>query len=311
MPAVAPGRWELLLAEHRAHRLGVLWLEETARAVRAAVARYPPDVYAGATAWNPAAIEDLVQDVVVRQLLADRQVEYIADVADDLDAARGLIARQVRWTLARRRSRTVIDNLLDRCRGRAGRTQRSRDATHEEIVEAARRVARIPRVPVKGGDRAPMVFTEENLELALREVSDVLPDGFRDGDLDRIFSRVLTDHLPGALVVFEKPVDEADRSLTPEEAHLVEDTADQAYAELTPQQRLLLGMKMADLSDAAVGTALGMSRPTVAKRHRAAAAVARSHLADLPPRVQEVALGLLAERLLALLPPTTETATDT
>lgn len=303
VPAVGPGRWESLLAEHASWRLGPLWLEETERAVRLAVARYPPDVYAGTTAWDPASREDLVQDVVVRQLLDDRQVEYIAAVADDLDAARGLLAKQVRWTLARRRSRTVIDNLLDRCRGRGGWRRGTRDATHEEVVEAARRVARLPRVPVKSGDRAPIVFTESSLERALQEIGQVLPDGFGDADLDRIFSRILTDHLPGSLVVFETPVDEADRSLTPEEAHLVEAAAEQAYSALTVQQRRLLGLKMADVSDAAVGSALGMSRPTVAKRHRAAAAVARSHLADLPPRVQDAAMGRLAEQLLALLPP--------
>lgn len=314
-----------MLAEHATERLGALWVREVERAVRIVAPRYPPQIYATGTTWSPEALEDLAQDVVVSQLLAEGQLEYITVTATDLKGARALLARQVKWTLARRRSRTVVDNLLGRCRtitaegdyhlllGRSGwqlgrelstgtDTGHGREPTSAEIVEAARRVARLPRVPVKGGDHAPMIYRTEVLRTLLENVAAGLPGGFNDNDLDRIFSRVLTDHLPGALVVSDGSVDEADRSLTPEEEYIVTSLADQAYSALSTEQRVLLGMKMADRSDEQVASELGLSRPTVAKRHRAAAGDVRGYLQDLPAHVQDRALSALAGRLLAHVP---------
>lgn len=315
--------WDALVDEHRRERVGLLWLAEVRRAALTIVARYPPDVYARSPSWDAPSIDDLVQDVVLTQLLAGGQVEYVVDVARDLQSARRLLTTHVRWTLARRRTRTVVDNVIERCRpllsappyavsaegsGWAAGPAERRDPTHDEVVEAARRVARLPRVRILGGDRAPVVFTTDVLAQALADVAAALPGGFSEGDLDRIFSRVLTYHLPGALVLFEGTADEPDRAPTPEEALVVTRTVDDAYGALTAEQRLLLAMKLAERPDSVAADAIGISRPTAAKRTRKAFAVVREHVIDLPQRVQDLVVSLLAERLAADLPPTDGTA---
>lgn len=309
--------WDDLKDEHQRERLGSLWLDEVTRAVRAVAPRYPAPVYARAPTWDEAGLEDLAQDVVVGQLLATGQIEYIVHAADGLDRARSLLRQQVRWTVARRRTRTVLDNLLDRCRaalraglleevpgrpGWWGSTGEPREARDEELAEAVRRVARLPRTPVRGGERAPVLYPTDVLAEAVREVHRTLPGGVNERDLDTIFGRVLTDHLPGALVLEDVEFVEADRSLGPEEEVVMNALVEQVFEGLDQEERVLLGMKMLDEPDERVARTLGISRPTAAKRHRAVAARVRLQLLDTPPRLQDPVVMALGARLVADLP---------
>ncbi|MCP4901960.1 MAG: hypothetical protein GY906_33770, partial [bacterium] len=74
---------------------------------------YDPRVYGGAASWAEAH-EDLLYSFVAEVLLEQGQLEYAMFVASSEKHFKNLIARQLRFFLARRRQRTVVDNLLDR-----------------------------------------------------------------------------------------------------------------------------------------------------------------------------------------------------
>src|SRR5687767_130201 len=107
--------WTSLRDEFTELVVGPLILAEVQRAVDFAVRRYDPVIYADAQNWTQGR-DDLVQDVVTTVLLHERQLDYLFETASDLDGFRALLYRQVRRLLARRRQRTVVDNLLDRIR---------------------------------------------------------------------------------------------------------------------------------------------------------------------------------------------------
>ena len=112
MPTVG---WSDIKGEYAAEVIGPLILAEAHRAVTSASRRYDPMVYARAADWADA-IDDTVQQLVVDLLLGDGQIDYMMSVSRDLDGFRGLMALQVRRLLARTRTRTVVDNLIDRAR---------------------------------------------------------------------------------------------------------------------------------------------------------------------------------------------------
>lgn len=296
--------WDALLEEADREVLGTLWLSEVRRTVALVVRRYPPSVYSDTGAWAAESLEDVVQDVVVDQLLAAGQLAYILDVARTLDHARALLTRATKRSLALRRTRTVIDNLLERCRslatsGETGLTSSAtRSATEVEIRNAGAAVAQLPRIAVNGGDRAPQVFTTETLERALQTVHRCVPHGYSLRELGMIFEMALTDHLPSALVVFDGVYDEPDRSLTPEEVVIVERTVDEAFGSMDEVPRLVLALKIADWSDSAIGAHLNQSRPTVAKIRREASRQMRDQVEGLQQRLQDSFVQIFAHKLL-------------
>jgi hypothetical protein len=97
-------------------KLGSSILSEIRAAAKRVGHTYPPLKYAGVFGWNDDAIEDLVQDVTVRRLLGGGQLDYMMAHAADIRHFRALLDRQVRQELSARRTRTLIDNLVDRCR---------------------------------------------------------------------------------------------------------------------------------------------------------------------------------------------------
>ena len=105
-----------LRTEYEREVIGLAILAEVRRACSFRPRRYPPTVYARSATWNDDAIDDLVQDVITHRLLGERQLAYLFDVGRTIDAWRALLDRQVRIALARRRVRTVVDNLLDRAK---------------------------------------------------------------------------------------------------------------------------------------------------------------------------------------------------
>lgn len=296
--------WRALCKEYEQVILGELWLAEIRDAARACVRSYPPIVYAETGEWTASAIDDVVSDVTTRQLLADSQIHYIVQTARTVADARALLKQNVRWTLARRRQRTVVDNLLDRCRELrvVGAGSPTRTPTDEELGDAVARVRQVPRLRVLGRDRAPVIFSTPALGQVLDLVTQALPAGYGDRELAIIFERVLTPHLPSALVIYDGHYDEPDTTLRAEELLMVQQTASEMYDALSPQQRVLMALKLANASDNEVGEHLKLSRPTVANRKKAASERLNGMIIDVPSYLHDAVLVKLTQLLSAHVP---------
>jgi DNA-directed RNA polymerase specialized sigma24 family protein len=249
--------------------------------------------------------EDLVQEVVLRVLLEERQLDYLMKTARTMNDFRALLQRQVERQLARRRRRTVIDNLLDRCRQilkgedyaniqRGSRTfyhlgsgaVEERAPTATELRQAAVRVLAVPRIPYRDTDRAPQVYSTANLENLVRLVATALPTWFEISDLDRIMRDVLTGWVPSLLGRDDAVHYEADTTLNPEEELITKSVTEQLYDSLTPEARLILVRKVEGSSDGELAQELGVSRPTAAGRKDSVLRLLEEKLRDLPEKLQ-------------------------
>jgi hypothetical protein len=300
--------WAALRDEYARETVGELWLDEVSRAVQSVAPRYPPSIYTETGAWGADEFENLVQDVVVRHLLDDGQLAYIVDTATDISVARALIHRTVRRGLARGRRRTIVDNLLERCRELQSfipAADPSPAASDAQLRVAAAEVAKLPRIRIINSDRAPAVFSGTTLPLVLGIVRDVLGPNVRERELAKIFELALADYVPSGLVTTEGGLDEPDRGLTPEEEVTVMDTLRQLTT--GPEVELqLLALKIADESDTVVARHLGVSRPTAAKRFKEASAAVQHVISDIPTRLQDEVLSRFSDQLLREHLPTNE-----
>ena len=102
-------------AEFQTQGVGPLMLAEVRRVAASMVGRYNAAVYTDIGNWRHG-LDDLVQDVVAVALLRDRQAEYLMRQCVTIDDLDRLLRFQTKRVLARRRNRTVVDNLLDRSR---------------------------------------------------------------------------------------------------------------------------------------------------------------------------------------------------
>jgi hypothetical protein len=306
--------WPELQGEFSDFTIGPLILSEVERAVDMAIRRHDPLIYGGAASWSDAR-DDLVQDVVATVLLTERQLDYMMQTAASLDDFRALTFRQVRRLLARRRQRTVIDNLLERVRAvlgappyerLPGSPQRyqlqgahktDRAATEDEIRLTAIRVAAIPRVRFNVSDRAPIVYASGDLETVVSLMAGSLPTPLTLGDLDWILRLVLTDWIPAFLEEGEETFTAKDEELTPEEVIVVQDTVDRLLAATTAEQQLILRRKIEGTADGAVAAEIGVSRPTLAARKDAVFAILAAELEGLDSALQRAITGTLALRL--------------
>lgn len=271
-----------LRAEHVRLGVGPLIVAEVRSVAYDLVPRYNAAVYSEIGNWRHG-LDDLVQDVVADSLLRDRQVEFMLAVAPTIDDFRRLLVRQVRRRLARRRTRTIVDNLLDRSRpllggppfetGRrhqytvfrlAGPEVEDRAATFAELRRAAHAVRSVPQRQTSIGDRAPMVFTTANLRKVLHRVAAALPVAFTIGELDRIFRLALPHFLPGVLDPDERSAAADDGESV--DADLVARHSSKLLSRLDSELRVALAMKIAGASDEEVGKQLRVSRRTATNR---------------------------------------------
>ena len=296
--------WSDIQAEYEADRVGLEILAEVERAVGLAVRRYDPTIYAKASSWDDAR-DDLVQDVVVKVLLEEGQLEYLMTVSRGLDDFRALLFRQVRRLLARRRQRSVIDNLLDRSRTvletagfdktrrsgvvvykLAGADVEARPPAEEEIRRAAVRASLVATTRFRSGERAPEVYSPNALATVLSAVAEVLPCEFALNDLDQILRLTLTDWIPSFLDGDEQSDAVSDRALNPEEETIVSDTASRILAACSTEQQLILTRKLEGLADEQVAQEIGISRPTLANRKEAVWRLLEKELHDLSEALQ-------------------------
>ncbi len=309
---------ELLREELREGGPGGRWLSEVTFVCRGVVSSYAPHAYAGGLSWRDE-IEDLVQEVVTERLIAERQALYIVDVALSISDVHRLLARQIRITLAHRRRRTVVDQLLRRARallavdpferlpGSPARWCLSaaevvdRRPTAQELRDCEASIRSIPVVRGAGVERAPIVYRTEDLQRALVAIAERLSTPVTQQDLDKIFSAVLTSFLPGVLDMAE-PAPGSAMTHGAVSAQALEAAARIAQS-LSKEQRLIIAAKVSGVADADVAVALGISRPTAAKRRNAAFEVFRRECQVLESDEHSVVLERLAALLAGAWPP--------
>jgi hypothetical protein len=250
--------------------------------------RRDPLVYARGSHDYRDALEDVVNDFVVDVLIGERQLDYVMATAGDENGFDRLIGRQLRRYLARTRTRTVVDNLLDRSvqalraapfmSSGTGALERFTlanaagdvhgDITESDVRRAAALAQSIPKIPSEGTERAPKVYDADGLRRVLIALCRSVPAPVSRQDLQTFFEALLTAWTPS----FLEPGEEQDRpapSLNPSEESLVNETATHLVSSMTDEERLIFQYKYANLPDRQVAAALGLSRQAAAPRKQA------------------------------------------
>lgn len=314
---------EDLQREHSYERIGPLWLQHVTRRARTVTLTYDPVVYAHGVSWN-SGLDDLVQDVVADRLIGEGQVEYLMEVSGTLDDLNRLLDRQIRLTLAHRRRRTVVDQLLERSRrilrdppfvlvhehpqawSCSDHSILDRHATLGELRLAADRVRSVPTIQPADGSRsrqrASAIYRTDDLRRLLEIACRSLPTAVRQSDLDRIFEQLLTPFLRSVLDDGESPSGDSPPTTT-EDLHEMSVIAAELVSQLDPADRSILAAKLADVSDSDIAGMLGVSRPTAAKRKKAVYLRVEEQLRDLPEQARIAALDRVGSLLAGAWPP--------
>ena len=292
--------------EFRDARIGQLIYREVRQLAEAVVSKYNPKVYLNAPTWQDG-LEDFVQEFITTVLLEERQIEYAMDLSGSLDDFRSLLARQLRRLLARRRRRTVVDNLLDRCKqivseapfslepsGRSWSYHlslvpvRPGQADDFALKNAAIDLSLFTVVRSDSSERAPTVYTSETLREILLSIATKLSVRITLGNLDTIFREALTFLLPRDLSTDEGVFEQAaSPELDPEEESMVRDGVRVLLELLSEKEKLVLRMKLVDRSDAEIAATAGVSRPTIDKWKKQAMKTLEFALEDFPSKLQE------------------------
>ena len=305
--------WEEIVAEVRADGIGQAVLTVVRRLCRQIARRYPPTIYAGTAKWDDSVIEDLVQDVIVERLLGEHQLDYIMAVAQSTSEFERLVTQQIKRCLARRRRRTIADNLIERSReilGQppfeevegasppryrlAGKLTEARDPSATELRVAAVGARAVPRDALGvARERAPRVFTTEALRALLVGVAAALPTSVSIRTLDEIFRLLLTDLIPSDLEdtdIAEQVPPAVERD--PAAIAVLHSVVARLLGRLTDDQKVILKLKAADVADREVATVIGVSRPTLADRKHEIFELIRSETIDMDEGQREDALSL-------------------
>ena len=303
-PPSAAGDLAAIVAEFNTEGVGPLMLSEVRQVAYQVAPKYNAAIYSEIGNWRHG-FDDLVQDVVSESLLAERQAKYLIDTALTIVDFRRLLTRQVKRRLARRRTRTVVDNLLDRSRpildepsfrsstrhqyvtyAPHDQEREERAATFRELRAASDAIRPIPQVPLSKRDRAPTVYTTEDLRFALLRIADVLPCAFRIRELDQVFRLTLPHLLPGVLDLDRYSINDRSPAAT-----TAGQEASQRLVELLDSDHLVvLAAKLAGESDAEVAVRLVTSRRTAGNRKRAAFTMLEAVLGPLTDEARLVCL---------------------
>lgn len=273
-----------LRREYEQEVIGPGVLREVHRASQARARKYPPTIYGLSSSWDKEAIEDLVQDVVAERLLGEFQIDYLFDAARNLSDWRALLDRQVGITLARRRVRTVVDNLLDRAK-RALRkndkvvtskfsrrtlftlresSQPYQPLTDQQIRRIVETVRVVPRLRPGRAERSPSLYRKEDFEILLHSVLYEAEGGVTVRDLGMIFEEVFTDWVPAVLELNEEG--SYSESEPPEIAVGIQETTKQIIEKMTKEDAIIIHGRLAGLPDVEIARLLNISRPTFIKR---------------------------------------------
>jgi hypothetical protein len=276
-------RWNDLCAEYERERIGRGWLDLIFDVCSKIAPSYRSDVYNNGLMWDESAIYDLTQDLVLKRLLGDAQIDYIVASVSTLRAARGLIGKHVKQVLAHR----VIPNQRDNVAGRlysqfeqrgesvqtgdgigclpSGSRWSPAEPTREAMAAAVRIFRSLPRLPNRGTDRLSPLFTKEVLESAVEPLWDALGVPVTLNLLRRILEQAFTGMSPVLFQLGEVMDHPEIDGLSTEEKVLVNELAIGLVTALTSEQRQIL-VNLGILTDSEFATMLGVSRPTALNR---------------------------------------------
>lgn len=302
--------------EYRTVGIGPVILEEVRDVIRGVVRGYDPVVYGQVASWE-LGLDDIVQEFGLDVLVGQGQLDYAMTVASDRLHFRRLMGRQVRYLLARRRRRTIIDNLLDRAKKRvtgtpfrllAGRSEWSYTLEHKDVApgrvsqDEARYLAYgmtgLPVVRSRLCQRAPTVYSEDTLDEILETVAGSVACAVRVSDLDRILGMMLTSWVPRFLKNSAGALARAEAAgLDSEQLAIVNQQVRRIFRSCPESHREVLGLKLEGLSDRQVAEELTLSRPTASKRKREAMREVERGLAGMDEELRLAVMNALAVEL--------------
>ncbi|MXW76589.1 MAG: hypothetical protein F4Z58_11235 [Acidimicrobiaceae bacterium] len=296
-------------------RFWTLFLGVAGRVAR----KYPPEVYNNSERWSEEAVRDLAQDVALRRLIDENQLEYVLSLATDEDSLSSLLSFQVRRMLSYRRATTVVDRLLFRILQLAegpefsvngsgeARFITSADGGREpgglrnsELHRGSLIIDSIPRLASRpSGERESKVYREKDLSELLRLLVDAF-EGISLGDVRRILEMTLTAWLPTILHDHEEDhVDSSSPELELQRADMMI-TITGFVNDLSSAHRFVLLGKANGSSDEELAQQLGRSRPWLAERKREAMELVEERVisqvsSELHTEVTQVLLDELVE----------------
>lgn len=305
-----------LLAEHRDAFVGEQIYERVRQLTERILRRRDPRVYAQGSHDYRDALDDVVNEFVLSVLIKERQLDYIFEVATQIEDFDRLINHHVRRFLARTRLRTVVDNLLDRSveilreppfRVISGIAPKESfgllgiSYVHSVVSSAAIRTAavlarNVPTDKTQASERAPRVYDANSLSTVLSILLTSVGAPVTRETLSEFFEQSLTAWYPGTLDTDEQR-DTQDPGFDPEEVILIRDTAERMIAEMSEEDGIIFTYKHANLPDRVVAQRLGLSRQSTAPRKAALMARLRTVLAELDGPVQAGVLREMAGRL--------------
>lgn len=277
--------------------------------------KYHETIYNGGLSWDSQSIDDLCQEVVLNQLLAQKQIHYIFDNATSIESVRKLLTSQIKRALVARRKATPIDRLLRRISDlaktgqielveggipfyRAAETQsRYIPLNASQMNACVRELSQIPRLDSRlDTGRETMIYTPERLKILLNRLFETVP-AVSAKEIREILEVLLTPWTPASLIPVEKESISSDYVAEDsiEEEQMIAAARTLANS-LTHKERIILILKSQKIADSVVATAVGLSRPTVADMKAAVLArVGRELILDLSEDRHERAMQYLLE----------------
>ena len=309
--------YQAILDECERDQIGPLFWDLLVKVAGRIARGRPPEAY-GEAAWSEEAIRDLAQDVALLRLIEESQLEYVLELAIDMDSLRRLLSHQVKRTLSRRRTITVVDRLLTRI-GRmvsdadyrvtdvgrekfislGGGGREPTNLSETELRRGALLIDSIPRLASRpSAERESKVYNRSDLsELVRRLVTEF--NGILIRDVRKVLEITLTSWLPTILFDHkEEPADESNPEIGLERSEM-KTMIKSFVADLEPEHRDVLLGKTQEISDDDLATRLGRSRPWVADRKKEVLEKAGNVISDLPPELHTEAAGLFLDELTA------------
>ena len=272
-----------LHAEYSSQLIGE-GIYEIVRELAGKIARkYPESVYNDGLSWDSQSVDDVCQEVVLNQLLGQKQIHYIFDIATSIESVRRLLTAQIKRALATRRKKSPIDRLLKRISAfskegliefveagvpfyRLPGTQdqyQSLDGSH--LNACVRAIAPVPRLDSRlDTGRESMIYTPDRLKKAMEVLLRTVP-ALTERDLRDILEVLLTPWAPASLVPVEKEsIPSGDYAQDSIEEEQMATEARTLAGSFSHAQRVVLVLKSQNVADADVASEVGVSRPTVA-----------------------------------------------
>jgi hypothetical protein len=305
-----------LAQEYRESLIGDAIYGRVRHSVEGLLRRRDPRIYAFGSHDYGDAAEDVLNQFVLDVLIGERQIAYVMTVASTLEDFDRLIGRQLRRYLARKRQRTVVDNLLDRVfemaadppfelRGTQGvprialpgrQDGSDSDPRDADVRRAVALASAVPKDRSDASERAPRVYDAERLAAVVGVYLSEVRTAASRSDLNDFFRLLLTPWLPRFLGEVEVE-SVTDPDLSPEEAALVADEATRMIEAMGVEERLIFLYKHANLPDRELAERLGLSRQSTAPRKAELLRKLAEQLSDVSQRLQAPVLSAVAARL--------------